>query len=307
MMALWLQRHYATITACFGGLLLIMAVVAPIISPANQRGEIVIMTILFGLIGALMLFKAIAPGRSASVTETPVQRQTNWSGGAAHAGISSVARLSLRARQARRARIRAFVGAAFGLIFALSGMLAPFVLSEGATSADARFAMMIGFTPVVISGALLVWVFGKLLLAGKERRGNAAEQRSEAPAGEVKGESILSTLSNVSISSGILMVVCAVVLPFVVSDVARPGMITTAVLMVGIGIGLSLLGVGIRRGEYRTTPPGPRPVVRRAPVPRVPGSVLYRIVVPAAIGLAVLLIVAVIVVVIIATAAPLVH
>jgi hypothetical protein len=47
--------------------------------------------------------------------------------------------------------------------------------------------------------------------------------------------------------------------------------------------------------------------VRRAPVPRVPGSVLYRVVVPAAIGFAVLLIVAVIVVVILATAVPLVR
>jgi hypothetical protein len=153
----------------------------------------------------------------------------------------------------------------------------------------------------------MVWVFGKLLLPRKRRLSDVPIQASAGPTGEIKNESILSTLSNVGISSGILMVVCAAVLPFIVSDVARPGMITTAVLMVGIGIGLSLLGVGIRRGENWSAPAGARPVARRAPVARVPGGVLYRIVVPAAIGLAVLLIVAVIVVVIFATAVPLAH
>jgi hypothetical protein len=305
--ALWLQRHYTHVMACFGGLLLTMAVAAPILSPADQRGEIIIMTILFGLIGALMLYKAIAPGGNATATAAVLQRPSIPPTVATRANTPSAAQLALRAHQARRARNRALMGAAFGLLFALAGAVAPFVLSEGEVGADARFLMVLGFAPVVISGALMVGIFAKALLVRTEGEGSAPEPKGETPAAEPKGDSILSTLSAVSISSGILLVVCAIVLPFVVGDAARSGMITTAVLMVILGIGLSLLGIGIRRGERRAVATSPRPAVRRAPVPRVPGSVLYRVVVPAAIGFAVLLIVAVIVVVILATAVPLVR
>lgn len=307
MPALWLQRHYTHVMACFGGLLLIMAVIAPILSPANQRGEIIIMTILFGLIGALMLYKAIAPGGNAATTEAIVQRPPSRPAVIARAGNASAVRLTLRARQERRARTRALIGAIFGLFFALAGVVAPFALSEGETGADARFLMMLGFAPVVVSGTLMVGIFAKTLLARAEGQGSSPEPKAETPITEPKGDSILSALSSVSISSGILLVACAAVLPFVVADAARPGMITTAVLMVILGIGLSLLGIGMRRWGRQPTLPGSRPAVRRAPVPRVPGSVLYRVVVPAAIGFAVLLIVAVIVVVILATAVPLVR
>jgi hypothetical protein len=305
--ALWLQRHYTSIMACFGGLLLIMAVAAPILSPASQRGEIIIMTVLFGLIGALMLYKAIAPGGNVSARGAASQRPSNRPTVIARANIPSAARLTLRARQERRARRRALAGATFGLFFALAGVVAPFALSEGDAGADARFLMVIGFAPVVISGALMVGIFARTLLTHTAGQGSVAEPKAEAPATEPKRESILSTLSTVSISSGILLVVCAAVLPFVVGDAARAGMITTAVLMMILGIGLSLLGIGMRRGVRRSAVAGPRPAVRRAPVPRVPGGVLYRVVVPAAIGFAVLLIVAVIVVVILATAVPLVR
>ena len=305
--AQWLQRHYTSIMACFGGLLLIMAVAAPILSPASQRGEIIIMTILFGLIGALMLYKAIAPGGNVSATEAVSRRPPNPPTVIARSGIPSAARQTLRARQERRVRIRALTGATFGLFFALAGVVAPFALSEGDAGADARFLMVLGFAPVVISGTLMVGIFARTFLARTTGQGSAPELKGETPAAEPKGDSILSTLSTVSISSGILLVVCAVVLPFVVNDAARSGMITTAVLMVILGIGLSLLGIGMRRWGRQSAAAGPRPAVRRAPVPRVPGSVLYRVVVPAAIGLAVLLIVGVIVVVILATAVPLVR
>lgn len=307
MAALWLQGHYTSIMASFGGLLLIMAVAAPILSPADQRGEIIIMTILFGLIGALMLYKALAPTGNAQAISAKVLRPPAHTAGVTSVSVVPPARLALRAQQARRTRIRALMGAMFGLLFALAGVVAPFVLGEGEAGADARFLMVIGFAPVVVSGVLLVGVFARTLLARPAVQENAPERRHAAPAGESKGDSILSTLSTVSTSSGILLVACAVVLPFVVGDAARPGMITTAVLMAVLGIGLGLLGIGMRRGGRRAVAPSPRPAARRAPVPRVPGGVLYRVVVPAAIGFAVLLILAVVVVVVLATAVPLVR
>jgi hypothetical protein len=300
-----LQRHYARIMACFGGLLLLMAVLAPILSPADQRGEIIIMTILFGLIGALMLYMAIAPGGKTSQAEDV--RVTSPSLPVMTHKPATGVHLAWQARQARRMRLRAWAGAAFGLFFALAGAVAPFALSEGAISADARFLMVIGFAPVVISGVLMVGIFSRTLLAHPERTDQPSNPASEVPSGEVKGESILTTLSTVSISSGMLLVLCALILPFVVAEAARAQMITTAVLMMILGIGLGLLGIGMRRRRLAPATPSPRPALRRAPVPRVPPGVLYRVVVPALIALAVLLIVAVIAVVILATAVPFVR
>ena len=232
--ALWLQRHYTRIIACFGGLLLTLAVVAPIVSPADQRGEIIIMTILFGLIGALMLYIAVAPERTAPGATSMPQREPSGLIAAARISGHVAAKAALRERHARRARARALAGAAFGLLFALAGVIAPFALAEGAASADARFLMVIGFSPVVISGALMLYVFGRTL--GKRPEGRGASSHA-APEAHVNAE----------------------------------------------------------------------PATRRAPVKRVPVNIVYRIVIPAAIGLVVLLIAVVIVVVILATLTPLLH
>jgi hypothetical protein len=306
-MALWLQRHYAHVMACFGGLLLVMAVLAPIVSPADQRSEIAIMTILFGLIGSLMLYKAFAsPGgaRDGHFDET-----SQWRMKPARAmrspGLPQQARQAMQLRRARSARLRAWLGAAFGSLFALAGAVAPFVLGEGNVSADARFMMVIGFAPVVVTGALMLGVFGRQLLANGQ-----VKESSPGPvyqAIEPHRESILTALSTVGISSGLLLVGCAVILPFVVSDADRPGMLTTAALMSVVGISLSLLGVAARRRGLSAMPTVARVTTRRAPVPRVPGSVFYRFIVPAAIGFALLLIVAIIVVVVLATVVPLLN
>jgi hypothetical protein len=325
-MALWLQRHYTHISAGFGGLLLAMAVIATVVAPVEQRGEVVVVTILFGLIGALMLFLAVAapstgtapstgnPGTERPQPSVPV-RASAVSRKPVRVDQPGASRARLRERQARQAKLRAVAGFAFGLLFAVTGVAAPFVLSEGQSNADARFLMVVGFAPVVVSGVLMMAVFARSL--GIWGEGAAHEHEPVAPqAGPSNTDttsnsnSILSGLATVSAVSGALLVVCALVLPFVVSDAARAGTITTSVEMALLGIVLSLVGVMVRRRGGATDPTAANAAkapVRRAPVPRVPVNVLYRVVVPAAIGLAIFLILAVIGVIILATVTPLLH
>ncbi|HEY3288791.1 MAG TPA: hypothetical protein VGK87_01555 [Anaerolineae bacterium] len=59
----WLTRHQAAISAVLGVLMLLMAVAAPLVSPVDQRGEVLIITILFGPAGALLLYTAMDSNR----------------------------------------------------------------------------------------------------------------------------------------------------------------------------------------------------------------------------------------------------
>jgi hypothetical protein len=57
--------------------MLVLAVVAPLVSPVEQRGEVLIITVLFGLAGALMLYTAVDSNRN-KLTAAP--RQTRVKG-----------------------------------------------------------------------------------------------------------------------------------------------------------------------------------------------------------------------------------
>jgi hypothetical protein len=190
-------------------------------------------------------------------------------------------------------------------------MIAPFVLSEGSDNPDARFLMVVGFSPVAISGALMVILFGRTLWAGAERS-ETNRARTANQGAEPKAESIASSMATVAIASGVVLSACAVALPFISTAAMRNGIGVPAAVMGALGMVMSLLGGGVIRREGDAEVPksvaaAAAPKARRAPVPRIPTSVLYRIVVPAAIVLLLVLIVAVILIVIAATVTPLVQ
>jgi hypothetical protein len=156
-----MQRYRAQINLALGGLLLALAVIVPAIVPASQRREVLIMTILFGLTGALLLFTAMLPGqgRQAAFTGAAPVRKAH-SSPAPEAGAAA-ARLRLSAK--RRTPMKAGWGIALGVAFVLLGVLAPFTL--GATTADERFVIMLGFAPITVVGFFLIAIFGRGLVA----------------------------------------------------------------------------------------------------------------------------------------------
>ena len=285
--------------------MLALAVVAPLISPVEQRGEVLIVTVLFGLAGTLMLYTAVDSG-SRIASDSPPPRTAH------RVRTSETARVFMKTRQARYEKARALAGLIFGLLFAVAGAVAPFALSEGEANPDARFLMVIGFSPVVISGALMVMVFGRMrqsTTAGQHK----VVQSAATTAAETKGESIGATMAMVGLFSGVLLSACAVVLPFIVTGPSRAGIATPTAIMGGVGMALSLTSVWVIRRRNRTNTHSAAAVVstqpkpRRAPVPRIPSGILYRIMVPAAILMLFVLIVVVILTVIAATVTPLVH
>lgn len=288
--------------------MLLLAVVAPLISPVEQRGEVLIVTVLFGLAGTLMLYTSVDSGgaRAAVGAPSPQQASRSVRGGEA-------ARVRLKGRQARLDRTRALAGLIFGLLFGLAGAVAPFVLSEGEANPDARFLMVIGFSPVVISGALMVMVFGRML---QSTAAGAAEvfHGAVTPTEEAKVESIGATLAKVGVFSGVGLTACAIILPFIVRGSSSAGIAAPAAIIGGVGIALSLIsGWFVRRKSLvnahavHTGVSAGSPRTRRTPVPRIPSSILYRVIAPAAILLLFVLIVVIILTVVAATVTPLVH
>ena len=287
--------------------MLALAVIAPLISPIEQRGEVLIVTVLFGLAGTLMLYTAVDSGGARTTSDSPALHQSTHG-----VRTGDAARLLMKSRQVRQSKMRALAGLIFGLLFALAGAAAPFALSEGEANPDARFLMVIGFSPVVISGALMVMVFGRMLQSTKADRNTAAPLTVMSTA-ETKSESISATLAMVGLLSGVLMTACAVILPFVVTGSSRAGIAAPTAIMGGVGMALSLFSGWVMRRRSRAVSHSSVGVVpaqvklRRAPVPRIPRSILYRFMVPAAILMLFVLIVVVILTVIAATVTPLVH
>ncbi len=146
------QRYRVRINLGFGGLLLALAILAPIVAPAAQRREMLIVTLLLGLTAALMLFTAMLPGPERAVApSTKTQPRP-----AQPAPVSpEQARRALLVK--RRSPLSAGAGLVVGVAFLLLGVLAPFTL--GATTADERFIIMIGFSPIAVIGGLLVYIF----------------------------------------------------------------------------------------------------------------------------------------------------
>ena len=333
----WLKKSSPWISAGFGAVLVLLAVLVPMITPPAQRGQVVVMTVLFGLTGALLLASAaMESGERKPVQAQPARAMPTRAERGRVDAAREVARLSHLPGQRRR---RAFVGLSMGLLFALAGAAAPFMLSEGSADPDARFLMVIGFSPVAISGGLLVVLFGRTLTGtasglarlgagtvGGATRGTSMSSGADRGTKLVRGaegkpesqpesqpESLSAMLATVGVLSGAVLTACGVGLPFVVNQATRADAATLAPVLGGLGVCLSLAGglvlwkQGNAGSVAQRTLVRPNPSLRRAPVPRVPGSVLYRAIIPAVIVLLLVLIVVVILVVAAATVTPLVR
>ncbi|PJF48197.1 MAG: hypothetical protein D6709_03855 [Chloroflexi bacterium] len=178
-----MQRYRAQISLGMGGLLLALAVLVPAVVPPDQRREVLIMTILFGLTGALLLFTAMLPGQGRQAAFADAAPASRLSASPATKGEATVARFRLSAK--RRTPLKAGWGIALGAAFVLLGILAPFTL--GATTADERFVIMLGFAPITVIGFFLIAIFGRGLVAGRFPRRAAAQPQpairpSSAPA-----------------------------------------------------------------------------------------------------------------------------
>jgi len=146
------QRYRVRINLGFGGLLLALAILAPIVAPAAQRREMLIVTLLLGLTAALMLFTAMLPGPERAIAPSATAQPRP----AQPARVSpEQARRALLVK--RRSPLSAGAGLVVGVAFLLLGVLAPFTL--GATTADERFIIMIGFSPIAVIGGFLVYIF----------------------------------------------------------------------------------------------------------------------------------------------------
>lgn len=189
----WMQHNRARINLALGAVLLVLAMIIPIIVPAAQRREMLIVTILFGLTGALLLFTAVLPGFNppsqlvtdalaarAPATHTSTARPPTSAQSKAAPARREPAQHEWKRREAmraapRRQMLKAGSGVVIGLAFALAGLFAPFML--GATTADERFVIMLGFAPITVVGLFMIAIFWRGLfrpsLALPSSRSNA--------------------------------------------------------------------------------------------------------------------------------------
>lgn len=189
----WMQHNRARINLALGAVLLVLAMIIPIIVPAAQRREMLIVTILFGLTSALLLFTAVLPGFNppsqlvtdalaarAPATHTSTARPPTSAQSKAAPARRGPAQHEWKRREAmradpRRQMLKAGSGVLIGLAFALAGLFAPFML--GATTADERFVITLGFAPITVVGLFMIAIFWRGLfgpsLALPSSRSNA--------------------------------------------------------------------------------------------------------------------------------------
>jgi len=253
----WIRRYYGGITAGIAGLLLFLAVLAPFITPVTQRGTVAIITVLFGFVGALMLYSALS---------TQPRTQTD---------------------------ARTWIGLGLGVLLTIAGLAAPFALSAGVPDADTSFLLVLGYAPVALSGGLIAFICWR-----KMRNSSSTPQIQRS---RPEADSMQASFARVAAVSGIALLLCAIV--FLSGGLAQVDMTATAIGLGGVGGVLILAGIVITRRQRAPAHNGA--TTRRAPVPRVPGGILYRVVLPIIIVLILLLIVAVIGVVVAGTLTPL--
>lgn len=303
----WLTRHRVVISAVLGVVMLSMAVTAPLVAPIEQRGEVLIITILFGLASALLLYTAMDSNRGNAAERSRIRSSQQSMQSRNREQIKA----QLQRKQASNIRRNRIAGFVFGLCFGLAGAIAPFALSEGSDNPDARFLMIIGFSPVAISGALMVILFGQTLWGEMPNGKTTGKATTSSRVSESKPDTLASNLAIVAVASGVLLSICAAVIPIIGSVAMNVGIGAPSAVMGGLGMALSLLGGSVMRRDHVQHLPAsaekPAPKTRRAPAPRIPGNCLYRIVAPVVIGLIFVLIIAVIAVVIAATITPLVQ
>ncbi|HEY3288792.1 MAG TPA: hypothetical protein VGK87_01560, partial [Anaerolineae bacterium] len=129
----------------------------------------------------------------------------------------------LQKTHAGNLRRNRMVGFAFGLCFGLAGAIAPFVLSEGSDNPDARFLMIIGFSPVAISGAIMVILFAQTLWAASPAAKASDINRLPSPGSDTRSDTVAASLAMVAIVSGVLLSLCAVVIPIISSGSMHTG------------------------------------------------------------------------------------
>lgn len=230
----WVARNRARLNVGFGGVLLALAMLIPMLVPADQRREMLIMTILFGLTGALLLFTAGLPSRSrAAIRGAPANAKSAVAtapAAAARPARSTPAHANVAARSSP---LKAWSGLAIGLAFVLAGLLAPFAL--GATTADERFLIMLGFAPISVIGFFLIAIFWRNLplraaatgapnaprpAARASTGGTTATRR--APASRVPDNMVFRGV--IPIAIGVLVILLAgVVLVLIVAALASAG------------------------------------------------------------------------------------
>jgi hypothetical protein len=154
--AQWIGRNRARINVGVGGVLLALAVFIPIIVPPAQRSDVLIMTILFGITGALLLATAMLPARGTPLQPNQIAASSTPKPATAR---PMPARSSLPEKSTPTHPVKAAWGIGLGALFVLAGFVAPFVL--GATSADERFIIMLGFAPVVVVGFFMLVIFAR--------------------------------------------------------------------------------------------------------------------------------------------------
>jgi hypothetical protein len=157
-LALWIGRNRARINVGVGGVLLALAVFIPIIVPPAQRSDVLIMTILFGITGALLLATAMLPARNMSLKTNQVAASSTLKPATARP-MPARSSLPVSTKPTPTHPVKAAWGIGLGALFVLAGFVAPFGL--GATSADERFIIMLGFAPVVVVGFFMLVIFAR--------------------------------------------------------------------------------------------------------------------------------------------------
>ncbi|HQZ21482.1 MAG TPA: hypothetical protein PLJ62_05960 [Thermoflexales bacterium] len=155
---MWLKQNQKRISMAFGVMLILLAIIVPVIAPRAFRSDVLIMTLLFSIIGALMVYSA--------VSSKPMTQSTN----------------DMREKLLRKHdhTWRNRIGLAFGMGITLAGIFAPFIFPG--VGPDERFAMMLGFAPVAIAGGILVYVFYRAIKPAQKMETPAQNPSPKPPA-----------------------------------------------------------------------------------------------------------------------------
>jgi hypothetical protein len=231
-MMVWVQHNRARINIGFGAVLVALALLIPMIVPPAQRSDVLVLTILFTLAGALLLFTAFLPGKSKAVAQVdaqPAQVKPSSTASTSTSSANAARRAQLLKPAAGHASLKTGAGIALSLVFIVAGLVAPFLL--GAANADERFLIMLGFVPISVVGFFMLAIFGrqyfiKLLPAGGQPttvKAAGAPAPKRAPVSRVPQNVEYRTVIPVAIVAALVLMVAVVVLVIyaTVASVAR--------------------------------------------------------------------------------------
>jgi hypothetical protein len=213
----WFQQHRSRISLSIGAIFFALAVLVPMLVPAEMRREILPMPIALGLVGALSLFSGLMPEPDRSkrgAARQPLENKLAEPQSFVPAAGRTRASVAPAYARAPSTVARTF-GAAFGALFAITGLAAPLVLPD--VTADERFVMMLGFAPIALAGAFLMWVFLRRPVAttspaSRGPRPHVSGATALAPGAMTKSTGALAALG-VILGVVVLLVTLATVLP----------------------------------------------------------------------------------------------